>query len=779
MRVVVAEKPSVARKIASILKADISKEGYFKGKGFAITWAFGHMVELAEPSDYGYQKKWILNELPIIPETFKLKPKSDKGANKQLSVIRGLFKEATEIINAADAGREGELIFRRIYNYINIDKPVKRFWVSNVTDNALKKGFENLIDSKEKDALYLAAKARSESDWIVGINATRALTLAVNSGTLFSLGRVQTATLRLVVDRSLAHTNFISQPLYTPYIEVEKIKLKRTESFKEKDQAISCINNIASTIDLEVIHTEENENAPLLFNLSALQIKANNQYGYTAKKTLDTTQKLYEQQLVSYPRTDSKYLNENQKDELTASLNNLGSLSVEHLKISELLEALDFEKNSAFNDSKVSDHHAIIPTGIEPKLFNSEAEEHIYNLILKQTLTRFLPACKKRKTNIVSNNPTGKYLKTGYEIAAIGWRVLDPQKDIETLPRITSGHKPVDHKGVLEGKTTAPPLFTDATLIIAMLNSGKNIDEDLYSEAIKGKGIGTEPTRSGIIETIIQRNYIYRNKRQLFPNPTAITLIQSLGELSITSPELTGEMEYKLHLIEESKEDYTDFMNYIKAYTLDLLPKLIAASDSISITDKKENQKNQILCPKCNTGVIYKSKNKLSYYCSLYKNDDKPCDFSFYGIVAKKKISDVHIYKLLTDKHTGLIKGFLSKKGSKFDAKLQLDDNFKIVFDIPAADKIKTFGTCPKCQKGTLKMASSGVSVYCDQFKSGCRFSLFKNINERKMSDDELKALLKDGKTTYLEGFKSKKGLYYGAILYLDDSFKVKFNFKK
>ncbi|MCL1664096.1 DNA topoisomerase III [Elizabethkingia ursingii] len=678
MITIIAEKPSVARDIARVLGVNTQKEGYLEGNGYFITYAFGHLVGLAEPVDYGYSDKWLKSELPLVPESFKLV--ASREAKKQLGIIKNLIKNSDSLIVATDAGREGELIFRWIYNFIGIQKPFKRLWISDMTDKSIKEGFNNLLPGKSKDNLYFSAKARAESDWLIGLNATRLMTL--NNNTLLSIGRVQTPTLRLIVDRYLDHKNFVTKDFWKPFIVIDnnnpdqQLKLACDIEFENEEKIQKHVYNLKNLTNCIVRREDkkEREAAPKLYSLTSLQKDANGKLNFTADETLKVLQGLYEKhKLVTYPRTDSEYLTDNQIGDAQNILRS------HKLYFSEVNVISDISNNSAFNNAKVTDHHAVIPTNIVPdnnilsKL--SEKERDLYDLVIIRFFQRFSPDCQKEKVVLTTNLEGDIFTYSQTTEVYKGWKIYNVEKDDRiTFPILINDQ---DKKIILEHsyskhQTQPKKIHTEASLLSAMETAGKEIENEDLKEQMKGKGLGTPATRSGIIEILIKRNFIIRKGKQLIPTATGIDLIEKVRDHKISIPEWTAEQEYELYKVETGENSYPGYIDSIKNTVGNIIQEL----DGIKIEKTSVESKAIGICPKCQKGNIVEGKK--GYGCSGYKDG---CNFVIWKEIAGKKIS-LSIAKTLIEKRgTKKLEGFISKAQKKFSASLILNNDFKVEFN--------------------------------------------------------------------------------------------------
>lgn len=640
MIVVLTEKPSVARDIAAFLGAKQRHEGYFEGNGYQVTWAFGHLISLKEPEDYDpHLKKWSLATLPFIPNEFELKVVEDKGIRKQFSIIKKLFHSASELICATDAGREGELIFRYILSMTQcIQKPWKRLWLSSLTEDALRAAFQNLKPGSAYNHLYFAAKCRSESDWIVGLNGTRNFTVRYGGGhTLWSIGRVQTPLLAMIVNRDDEIRGFKSEPfweLLTKYREVV-FKLKG-ERFKTKDAAELALNSVKDhpfTID-QVTTKKENEHPPLLYDLTELQRDMNRKHGMTAADTLQIAQTLYEQKYITYPRTDSRYLTQDMKAQVINILHHLKEIRPKEIECLNLTQ-LSFSSR-IINDKKVTDHHALIPTGNRPQSLAFHAQA-VYDAIVIRLIAVFYPSCVKEVTTIEGSSNQKAFQAKGVRILVPGWTVLYPKKseksedhgeakqpvELQELPLFTKGESGPHVPYLNEGKTKPPAHFNENALLGAMETAGKFVEDETLKEVLKEKGIGTPATRASMIETLIKRNYIQRNGKVLTATDLGRYLIAIIQDPNLKSPELTGEWESKLRSIEKGQYSPKDFMEGISRFT----KHLIEASDIFKVNEDVYGE-----CPKCKSPII---KGKNGYGCSKWKEG---CSYVLW-----KKYKDIEL----------------------------------------------------------------------------------------------------------------------------------------
>ncbi len=600
MKIVIAEKPSVARELAKVFGATTKKDGYIEGKGYSFTWAFGHLLQLAPPQEYGYIG-WRRQHLPMLPAKFKLgirkvKTKDgmveDPGVRKQLDIIKKLFDEATEIIVATDAGREGELIFRYIYYFLKCKKPFKRLWISSQTDEAIKEGFRNLKPGVEYDTLFNSAHCRSESDWLVGMNATQALSISAGSRSVLSLGRVQTPTLAMICSRFLEIKNFVPQTFYQLAIQLDKerqlFRAMSVNNFNKKEEAEEIFAKIE---DLESGFTNggkiasveakpRKEPPPLLHDLSSLQQEANKKKGFTADQTLNILQTLYESKLITYPRTGSRYIG----DDVYAGVPNLIDKLKGHEefgKQAEFLSTVALNKRSV-NAKKVTDHHAILPTG-ESAYQLSGNNKAIYDMVAGRMLEAFHQECVKEITKIVVESGS-LFVANGTVIRAAGWRAVFNDKDEEkkdeenpSLPKVKAGELlPIVKKALLEKQTKPKSLYNEASLLKALETSGKDIEDEELRYAMKDSGLGTPATRAAIIETLINREYVIREKRNLVPTAKGLAVYEVVKDKKIAQAELTGQWEKRLEEI-RTGASVADFKAEIAEYTRTITSELLIA----------------------------------------------------------------------------------------------------------------------------------------------------------------------------------------------------------
>ena len=667
MTVCIAEKPSVARDIARIIGATASHDGYMEGNGYQVTWTFGHLCTLKEPGDYTPAwKSWALTQLPMVPPRFGIKLIPDRGIEKQFAIIERLMQAADAIVNCGDAGQEGELIQRWVMQKAQAKCPVKRLWISSMTDEAIREGFANLKDQQDYQPLYLAGLSRAIGDWLLGMNATRLYTLKYGQNRqVLSIGRVQTPTLALIVNRQKEIENFKPEPywvLATVYRDTTFTATKGKFTSKEEgEEAFATIEGKPFTVT-KVEKKEGKEQPPQLYDLTSLQVDCNRKFGYSAEMTLNLIQSLYEKKFTTYPRVDTQYLSDDIYPKCPQTLNGLYQTKfggvAPYAEFIKPIGGKPLKKTKrVFDTSKVTDHHAIIPTGIIPQNL-SDAEQKVFDLVARRFIGVFLPDCKFSTTTVLgevqgnapadasvgSGSPAAIEFKvTGKEILEPGWRIVredvrskkdesdeDKKEDDEerTLPTFVKGESG-DHKPTLTEKwTTPPPYYNEASLLRAMETAGKFVEDETLRAAMKENGIGRPSSRAGIIETLFKRHYIKRDRKRLIATPTGIELIDLIREELLKSCELTGIWEKKLRDIEHQKYDATQFIEELKAQVAEIVNEVMSDSSNRRVTVltdaelKKVKSKTKKIaegqpCPLCGQGRIIKG--KTAYGCSRWK----------------------------------------------------------------------------------------------------------------------------------------------------------------
>lgn len=680
MQTILTEKPSVAREIARIVKATRRETGYYTGGGYNVTWAFGHLVQPALPDGYGI-KGFHRDNLPIIPPIFKLIPRQVKTKNgykpdsdvaAQIKIIARLFRESERIIVATDAGREGELIFRYLYEYIGSATPFDRLWISSLTDKAIREGLEHIESGNKYDNLYYAAKARSEADWLVGINATQAITIAAGRGT-YSLGRVQTPTLAMVCERYWENKRFTPESVWqahfaTPGTDADSVvKFSSVEKWKEKAPAEAAYKALEAQETVSITKVERKETVqepPLLYDLTTLQKEANSKHGFSAEKTLAIAQKLYEAKAITYPRTGSRYIPEDVFTEVPALLRTLKDNTVwcKHLA------GASTPTRRSVDDTKITDHHALLITGMKPRNLSAD-EQTVYDMIVGRMLEAFAEQCVKDVTTVTVVCGNVEYTTKGTIVRQAGWRGIYGEEAEDTvLPEWTEGMTlPIGGCSITEGKTKPKPLHTEATLLAAMETAGREIEDDEMRQALKACGIGTPATRAAIIETLFSREYMVRQKRSLVPTEKGLALYSVVKNMRIANVELTGDWEAALAKIERDEMRAETFREAIEIYTKQITSELLASDKLFA------HKGSDCLCPKCKTG-------QMQFYGKVVRCDNPECGLPVFRIKAGKTLSDAEITELLTKGRTKVIRGFNSKQGKAFSAVVAFDAEFNTVF---------------------------------------------------------------------------------------------------
>jgi len=596
MKLCIAEKPSVAKDLAEILGAKIRHDGYFEGNGYCVTWTFGHLCSLKDPEDYNPNwKYWKLEDLPIIPAQFGIKIKGDKGVEKQFQTIKNLVSKATEIINCGDAGQEGELIQRWVLLKAQCKVPIKRLWISSLTEEAIKAGFSKLKDSKDFDNLFAAGNSRAVGDWMLGINGTRLYTKKYGKDKLvLSVGRVQTPTLAMIVNRQKEINAFSSEEyweLKTTYRDTEFLcQIDRLKSEEKAKKGLEYLLNKPFEIT-SFEQKEGKEGNPRLYDLTSLQVDGNKRFGFGAEQTLNLIQSLYEKKLVTYPRVDTTYLSEDLHPKILGILGNLK----DYKRFTDVLLQKAIPKSKTiFDDKKITDHHAIIPTGISPSGISFD-EQKIYDLICRRFISVFYPECKVSNTTVLGKVDTLLFKATGKQIISLGWREVyedlkeekvdeaeakelkkEPKETEEKiLPIFVKGESGAHTPAIHKGKTSPPKYYTEATLLRAMETAGKLVENEEMRELMKENGIGRPSTRANIIETLFKRKYIEKKKKNLIATETGMNLIDTIQSDLLKSPELTGQWEHKLRLIEKGKYDPQTFKNELFKMVRELSDEVI------------------------------------------------------------------------------------------------------------------------------------------------------------------------------------------------------------
>ena len=678
---IIAEKPSVARDIARIVGANSKQDGYMEGSGYLVTWAMGHLIALAMPEAYGFSA-YKAEDLPIRPNPFQLvvrqvrKDKeyiSDPAALKQLKVIRSCFDKADRIIVATDAGREGELIFRYIYQYLDCKKTFERLWISSLTDKAIREGLSNLKPGSHYDNLYHSAKARSEADWLVGINASRALSIVRKGG--YSLGRVQTPTLAMVCRRYIENRDFSSAPFWklSVFTEKEGMSLKAVSCKDYENEALTQTALAAlrsqsqltvETVTRKVTHTAP----PLLYDLTALQKDANRRQGFSADKTLSIAQSLYEKKITTYPRTGSRYISEDVFEEVPVLLRKIG------MPLSNPLN------RHSVDNTKVTDHHAIIPTGETPSGLSTD-EITIYQMVVNRFVEAFSPDSEEERMQVRFTDGTNTFTWKACRQISLGWKAVQKDKATEadkkedsdehilsSLPNLTEDEVlSLVNADITEHKTKPKPLYTEATLLSAMENAGKEVKEDDKSKAMAECGIGTPATRANIIETLILRDYIRRDKKAIIPTEKGLAVYEIVKDKKIANAEMTGAWELALAAIEAGKMPSDKFAQGINSYVGTICEELLSLSS-------EQKSYPVYRCPKC-------GQQSVGIYAKVAKCRHETCGFHVFREVCSILLSEDNIRDLISSGRTPILKGLTSKAGKKFNARLVLGEDYATSFE--------------------------------------------------------------------------------------------------
>ena len=688
---VIAEKPSVAKDIANVLNVRERHDGYLAGNGYLVTWAFGHLVQLAMPEAYGYTG-FRRENLPILPQEFKFVPrqiregkeyKPDPGVLKQLKIIREVFAQSDRIIVATDAGREGEAIHRYIYNYLGCRKPCLRLWISSLTDRSIREGLENLKPGSDYDNLYRAAEARAIADWEIGLNATQALSIAAGQG-IYSLGRVQTPTLMMICSRYLENKDFTPQTYYQIRVTITKdgtpftaISEQRYDTLPEVTAALSTVTATGELAVTDVQCKEVCQESPLLYDLTALQKEANTKLGFSAAKTLSIAQSLYEAKVLSYPRTGSRYISDDVFDEIPsriALLEQYPTLAAHAV----VLKGTTLNRRSV-DAGKVTDHHALIITECLPGELSGD-ERKVYDMVAARLLESFSARSIKDVTTVRLTAGESDFTVKGTVVKSAGWRAVRGEQNEEeepaALPVLKSGETlPFDSAEPLEKQTKPKPLHTESSLLSTMESCGRALDEAELRDNLKDIGIGTPATRASIIETLFSRDYVRREKKNLVPTEKGLAVYHTVKNKKIADVEMTGQWETALARIETGEMDAATFRKGIEVYAAQITEELLQVQ--VSVTDGK-----QISCPKCKAGCIL-------FYPKVAKCSNVDCSLTVFRNKGEKTLTDSQISDLVTKGRTSLIKGFKNKDGKTFDAQVTFDKDFRIVYDFPPKSKGK------------------------------------------------------------------------------------------
>jgi DNA topoisomerase-3 len=783
MKLCIAEKPSVAKELAQIIGAKARHDGYFEGNGYQVTWTFGHLCTLKEPNDYtDAWKPWNFRSLPMIPPKFGIKLINDDGVKKQFAIIEKLMSEAEELINCGDAGQEGELIQRWVMSMAKCKAPVKRLWISSLTEEAIREGFNHLQPGGKFDNLYAAGSARAIGDWLLGMNATRLYTLKYGQNKqVLSIGRVQTPTLALIVNRQKEIDAFKPEP----YFEIKTIYRETTFSaasgrFQSREDAVQVLEEI-SHFDLEIgkIETKNSIEQPLrLFDLTSLQVDCNRKFSMSAEDTLKAIQSLYEKKLTTYPRVDTTYLSEDIYPKIPGILKNLKGYET---LTAPLLQNKIRKTNKVFDDKKITDHHAIIPTG-QTRLDLSKEEKQVFDMVTKRFISVFYPDCKVANTTVEAKAGTIDFKATGKQILVPGWRAVymnekNPvQNDENILPAFVTGEHGPHEPGLLEKQTQPPKYLTEATLLRAMETAGKSVDDEELRELMKENGIGRPSTRANIIETLFRRKYVKKEGKKLVATQTGIDLIDSIENELLKSAELTGQWEKKLRLIESGKYEVSLFMDEMKQMVIEVVEQVkrsprkvfALAEEEPAVPEKKEKtssaEPQETTCPACKKGQLKKGKN--AWGCSAWKDGCRfIIPFEFMG----KKLTDAQIKRLAEKGKTALIKGF-KQENDMVDGFLELTDDFKINFAGAEPEKL----ICPSCKVGEIMKGKTAWG--CSNFRGGCNLRIPFEMEGKKLTESHISQLVLKGQTrpfTSVDGANKTTGFFR-----FDANYQVRFQEK-
>jgi DNA topoisomerase-3 len=789
MIVCIAEKPSVAAEIAKVIGAASRKDGYYEGNNYQVTWTFGHLCSLKEPHDYLPEwKRWSLATLPMIPSRFGIKLIEDRGIDKQFGTIERLVQAADEVVNCGDAGQEGELIQRWVLHKAGCKCPIKRLWISSLTEEAIREGFGALREGSDFERLYQAGSSRAIGDWLLGMNATRVYTLKYGQqGQVLSIGRVQTPTLALIVDRHKEIENFKPEPyweLKTTYRDV--VFSVASGKFQVKEDAYAELEKIkGQPFTITDYSTKDGlESAPRLFDLTALQVECNKKFGLSADETLKTIQLLYEKKLTTYPRVDTTYLSDDIYPKIPQILKGLKEYDA---LVAPLLATKIRKSKKVFDNSKVTDHHAIIPTGVQPGNLSRD-EMLVYDLVTRRFIANFYPDSKVATTSVEGETGGIKFKTSGKQVLEPGWRVMfPPQKtasqEENILPIFVKGESGPHDPDLQEKETQPPKPYTEATLLRAMETAGKQVDDEEMRDLMKDNGIGRPSTRAAIIETLFKRKYITKEKKNLLPTVTGIQLIDVIGNELLKSVELTGLWEKKLRQIEKGQYEVDLFMSELKQMVADVVNGVkrelyvrkielveeksvekTKAKEKVTSTDKDEPS---LTCPRCGKGQMLKGKS--AWGCSDYASGCKTLvPFQFLN----KKLSQTQFEQLIKKGKTALIKG-VEIDGNKADGFITFDDNYDLRFEVAQEEAM----VCPKCKTGEIIKGNSAWG--CANYKSGCRFVVPFQWMGKSLIQSHLNQLITKGKTGKIQGFvMSGNAEPVAGVLELDKNYQIKFVLK-
>ena len=791
MRLCITEKRDVARDIAKALGATANHGDWFEGAGYCITWCRGHLLELRAPEAEG---QWSLDALPVLPKAFSWEPISigrrrdgsyilDETITHRLAVIEDLASRADVIINCGDAGREGQLIFDNVYRYLGLRLDAMRLWISSLTKKDIIDGFAALSPNADFSDLGLAALLRSEGDWLVGINATRALTLASSSPEPLSLGRVQTPTLCMVCRRYNENRNFVPSPFWVIRGAVlsdgTQVTIKSDDTYTDEAEAREHLEQILAQghIHVDSIETErKNEAPPLLHDIASLQKIANSRYGLTARQTATAAQALYEKHLISYPRTSSRYISENIFHEVPARLETLYSHPL-YGRFAEALAGGTLCRRSV-NETKLTDHHGFIVTGQTPKADEplSEVERQVYDLVVARFIEAFSPHCVVDVTTVLLSAGDDTFTLRGRKRISLGWRAVcgegeadedhtkeDMEQEALTMDPLLAMREGedlhIESMGVDKEMTKPKPILTESTLLTKMENAGKEATDKSAAKALKGVGIGTAATRDTVIEELVGRGYIERKGNKLVPTEKGLKVYDVVKDKAIANVDMTAHWEQDFQDIADGNTELAEeFSTKIRDYATEITNDLRDSGKvkALSSFFKQES----IHCPSCGNELLYGERGGK---CG-------GCGYIAYRTLSGKNLSNAQFRDLYEKGMTEVINGFKSKAtGLPFAAALKLDEEKKPAFVFPE-DIPDALPSCPACGS---QMRLSAKSLWCPS----CRFALWREVRGKKLTDKQLSDLAKKRKTSTISGFISKEGKSYDGILFLDNDNKVQFSF--
>lgn len=764
MKLIVAEKPKVAQVMAKVLGANSRQNGYFENSEYQVSWCFGHLVGLAQPEDYDESYKvWSAESLPIIPGKMKLKVIDDSGARNQFKVLKGLMTKAELVICATDNDREGDLIFHYVYALSGVKRKYVRVLPNDLSEQGLRRALREQIEPR--NLVIKQAECRSKADWLVGMNGSRAVSVA--SGDNISIGRVQTPVLGLVAKRFLINRDFKAKDYYPVYLELEKsgkaFKAKRdkaADTQQEAESIIASLDKSARCIDSEI--KQVNEAPPLPYYLSTLQVDVANKHGLSVQGTLDIAQSLYEKhQLTTYPRTDSGYLTTELFKEVPVLLGKIFNLEPFN-KYEGVIDVNELPRN-CINDQKAPNHHGIIPTGDFSGIDNlSTDEKKVFEMIVQRFIVAFSPTCRKEKTRYIFECGSSEWVGSGTVIKEKGWRMIVESSDSgrredeeKILPNVEKDEVIELKKSTFEKSwTKAPTLLTQATLLESMKSCGKNLDDEEMRKAMRDNelrtgGFGTEATRANAIESLFRVGLIMEKGKKIIPTEKGLSLHEQIKDMAIASPVLTAQWEMKLYQVASGDITPMDFMRAVEIYTKQVTADLLAAGEKVDIDNLK------LSCPKCGAGKI--QEKQKAYGCSRYQQG---CDFVIWKLAYGKKVSPALVRELVQKGTTSKrLKGLkLRDSEDTFEAFLVLDEQHKLRARTSSGQTYK----CPLCE-GKVSIRKAGAFCECKKLK------LFRNKGEKELSDNHLVQLLTKGQTGLIKGFKSEKGNSFDSIVIIEN----------